>query len=60
VKRIVLLGMTLVVGAALGCSGGSVAEAQPKNADPNAKSKVSFKGVGAGAAGAKTGNAIKD
>ena len=54
-RRIILLGMTVIVGVMLGCSGGGVADGQPRNTDPNAKPKVQRKGMNQGA---KTANAI--
>ncbi len=40
-KRIVLLGLTLIMGTVFGCSKGGIADGQPVNPNPDPKPKLS-------------------
>jgi hypothetical protein len=55
-----LLAVTVILGAMAGCSGNSIPDAQPKNTDPNAKPRVTRKGLNTGGAATKTAGAIQD
>jgi hypothetical protein len=57
VKRIVLVGLLVLAGATLGCSGSS-SDDQPKNSNPNAQPKIQRSTTGGGAT--KTQGALKD
>jgi hypothetical protein len=43
-----LLGLVVILGGALGCSGGGVAEAQPKPANPDMKPNIHRAGANQG------------